>query len=178
MNWILLTLMALNLGLLLWWMWRSAAGAGEQAQIHEGLQSLAIELKAQQTLMGQQVDRQAQAERALREDLQRSASANRQELAQALTQSLGLMQQTLQGQVGDATRTQNEQLDSFRVQLATMQQAMAEQWRLLGEANDRRLTELRTTVEGRLKALQDDNEKRLEQMRQTVDEKRLDPKKD
>src|SRR3989344_70133 len=48
---------------------------------------------------------------------------------------------------------------------------MAEQLRTLSEANDRRLTEVRLTVEQRLQSLQADNEKKLEQMRQTVDEK-------
>ncbi|MDQ5926905.1 MAG: recombination protein RmuC, partial [Pseudomonadota bacterium] len=45
------------------------------------------------------------------------------------------------------------------------------QLRMLSESNDRRLSEVRTTVETRLQALQADNEKKLEQMRQTVDEK-------
>ena len=49
--------------------------------------------------------------------------------------------------------------------------AMAEQLRSLSEANDRRLNEVRQTVEQRLQSLQADNEKKLEQMRQTVDEK-------
>ncbi|WP_235972051.1 DNA recombination protein RmuC [Aquariibacter albus] len=36
------------------------------------------------------------------------------------------MQQTLLTQAGDVARTQNEQIDSFRAQLATMQQSMAD----------------------------------------------------
>jgi DNA recombination protein RmuC len=108
-------------------------------------------------------------------------------------QAIALLQQTVLAQMGDAMRTQNEQLDSFRVQLATQQQGLSEalrtsthqtsqhgnalrdamvaQLRQMQEANDRRLAEVRTTVETRLQALQADNEKRLEQMRQTVDEK-------
>jgi DNA recombination protein RmuC len=79
-------------------------------------------------------------------------------------------------------RTQNEQIDSFRGQLAATQQqqeaalrrfgeTLAEQLRLLSEANERRLTEVRTAVEGRLTLLQEGNEKKLDQMRATVDEK-------
>jgi len=151
------------------------------------------------------------AQRELRAELQDSARATRQELAA----SLSLFQQTLLTQSGDVARTQNEQIDSFRTQLAGMQQGvaqalqsataqlgqqsqsgrealdaalkrqadssaealqrfgagLAEQLRALGEANERRLAEVRTTVEGRLLALQDGNEKKLEQMRATVDEK-------
>ncbi len=46
-----------------------------------------------------------------------------------------------------------------------------EQLKGLTDMNEKRLTEVRTTVEGRLKAIQEDNTKSLEQMRQTVDEK-------
>jgi len=44
-----------------------------------------------------------------------------------------------------------------------------EQLKGLTEANEKRLTEVRTTVEERLKTIQEDNAKNLEQMRQTVD---------
>ncbi|MFN0186807.1 MAG: DNA recombination protein RmuC, partial [Aquabacterium sp.] len=76
----------------------------------------------------------------------------------------------------------NEQIDSFRTQLAAMQQqldlgqrrvseTLAEQLRLLSEASERRQGELRQAVEQKLTALQEGNEKKLEQMRATVDEK-------
>lgn len=203
MNWILLGLLAVNLLLLVWLLLRPAPSSDA------ALSQLAQDLKAHGD------GRQAQLERELRDELQRSASGTRQELTQSLSQAIGLFQQTVLGQQGDATRTQNEQLDSFRVQLAAMQQgladalrdsshqaglqasaqreaqalalarfteaqeaslkrlsdAMGEQLRSLSEANDRRLGEVRTTVETRLQALQADNEKKLEQMRQTVDEK-------
>jgi len=209
MNWILfvvVALLAVNLLLLVWLLKRPAPSPDEAlALLSQELQSHADA-------------RQAQTERDLREvreELQRSASGTRQELTQSLGQAIGLFQQTVLGQQGDATRTQNEQLDSFRVQLAAMQQALAdalrdsshqaglqasaqreaqalalarfteaqeaslkrlsdamgEQLRALSESNDRRLGEVRTTVETRLQALQADNEKKLEQMRQTVDEK-------
>jgi DNA recombination protein RmuC len=88
-------------------------------------------------------------ERELRDEVSRSGSATRQELGQ----SLAAFQQTLLAQTGDAARTQNEQL------------------RQLSDANERRLLEVRNTVEQRLTALQADNEKKLDQMRATVDEK-------
>ena len=149
-------------------------------------------------------------DRLLRE-LHDSARGTRQELAGTLT----LFQQSMLTQSGDVARTQNEQIDSFRTQLATMQQLLAqslqsatsaltlqsqaareaqdamlmrqaalqseaierltihlgEQLKAMGELNERRLTDVRNAVEGRLLALQEGNEKKLEQMRATVDEK-------
>src|SRR6218665_2427863 len=128
-------------------------------------------------------------ERHLRDELGRSASGTRQELLATLAQ----FQQTLLDQSGDVARTQNEQIDSFRVQLASLQQALAgqalagreaqdqamqrlteamrEHLRTMSASNEQRLSEVRHTVEQRLTAIQQDNEKKLEQMRATVDEK-------
>jgi DNA recombination protein RmuC len=128
-------------------------------------------------------------ERNLRGEVQDSARGTRQELAQ----NLASMQQSLLAQAGDVARTQNEQIDSFRTQLAAMQQgltdqtrsareaqdaalhrfgqAQAEQLRALADGNDKRMTEVRQTVEAKLAAIQADNGQRLEQMRATVDEK-------
>jgi len=170
----------------------------------------------------QQTEAAERASRELRTELQDSARAGRQEVAT----TLATLQQTLLSQSGDVARTQNEQIDSFRTQLATMQQLVAqslqqagaqlvaqgqaareaqdgalqrfglqsndalqqfgsqsgeglqrlsttlsEQLKALGEANERRLAEVRQTVEGRLTLLQQGNEAKLEQMRATVDEK-------
>jgi DNA recombination protein RmuC len=88
----------------------------------------------------------------------------------------------LLAQSGDVARTQNEQIDGFRSQLATTQQqteaalrrfseTLAENLGKLSEANERRLTDVRLAVDARLLALQEGNEKKLDQMRATVDEK-------
>jgi DNA recombination protein RmuC len=125
-----------------------------------------------------QEEQQRQAAQALRTEVQDSARGTRQELGATLAH----FQQTLLAQAGDVARTQNEQIDSFRTQLAGTQQAAAqtlqrfgdtlgEQLRALSEANERRLNEVRVSVEARLGALQEGNEKKLEQMRATVDEK-------
>ena len=118
------------------------------------------------------------AERNLRQDAQQGAQSTRQELLGQLAQ----FQQSLLNQGGDVARTQNEQIDSFRVQLASLQQslqqgqaaarealdgALARQSQLL----DLRLNELRHSVERRLTGIQQDNAAKLEQMRLTVDEK-------
>lgn len=127
--------------------------------------------------------------RRLAAEQQEAARAARQELAQ----TLGLFQQTLLTQSGDATRSQNEQIDSFRVQLGALQQSLsqgalasreaqdaalerfgdglAQQLEAMSQANERRLADVRLTVEQKLGALAADNEKKLEQMRATVDEK-------
>jgi DNA recombination protein RmuC len=134
-------------------------------------------------------DDQERAGREIRAEVQDSARGTRQEL----TQAMALFQQTLLAQQGDVARTQNEQIDSFRTQLATMQQlvgqslqqatqALAQQSQAARESQDAALKRfadafgeqigtVRTTVEQRLQAIQADNEKKLEQMRATVDEK-------
>src|SRR5262245_33687752 len=53
-------------------------------------------------------------ERELRDEIARQARAARADL--------GSLQQVLLTQSGDVARTQNEQIDAFRQQLATMQQ--------------------------------------------------------
>ena len=137
--------------------------------------------RAQQTL--------ERFERELRDEVSRSAATTRSELAQ----TLATFQQTLLNQQGDVARTQNEQIDSFRTQLASTQQHQADtlgrtaeqqalalkrfsetlidQLRALALSNDQRMAEVRATVEQKLGAIQADNEKKLEQMRATVDEK-------
>jgi len=120
----------------------------------------------------------AALDRGLRDEVARSAGGTRSELATTLAS----FQQTLLTQQGDVARTQNEQIDSFRTQLAATQQhqadalqrfsqLLAEQLRALAQSNDQRLNEVRNMVETKLSAMQADNEKKLEQMRATVDEK-------
>ncbi len=124
-------------------------------------------------------------ERELRDELGRTARAQRDDLlaqSQGTRGDLASFQQMLLTASGDAVRTQNEQIDAFRVQLGQLQQALegalrrfgetqAGQLQQLSEANERRIAEVRQAVEQRLVALQDGNEKKLEQMRATVDEK-------
>jgi len=176
-DFVILGLIALQVAaLLLLWRSKSAGQGAEQAQALEALQ---------RNLMASG----ERTERELRDELTRSGSATRQELSQTLAS----FQQTLLNQSGNVARTQNEQIDSFRVQLASLQQAlggqalaareaqdqamqrlsdaMREQLKAMSTANEQRLSEVRHTVEQRLTAIQQDNEKKLEQMRATVDEK-------
>ena len=174
-DWILLALLAALLLLTLWLVLRRT-DPGPLQRVRDELQaSLRTDVQA--------------LERALRDEVARSATGTRTEL----TQTLASLQQTLLAQQGDVARTQNEQIDSFRTQLAATQANLAdtlgrsgeqqalslkrfsdtliEQLRALSQSNDQRMAEVRTTVEQRLTAIQLDNEKKLEQMRATVDEK-------
>jgi DNA recombination protein RmuC len=95
-------------------------------------------------------------ERELRSEVQTSARGTRADL----TQGLSLFQQALLAQSSDVARTQNEQIDSFRMQLGAMQQHVSEALQRSSDGLNERLT-----------ALQEGNEKKLDQMRATVDEK-------
>lgn len=202
-DWVLPALLGLGLLNLLGLLWLAsrqpppADPAAAAEPLRQAVQAAAEAQRAQSE----------QAARDLRSELQDSARAGRTELQG----TLATVQQTLLAQSGDVARTQNEQIDSFRTQLATLQQqvvaalaqagsqlaaqgqaareaqdtalqrlsaTLAEQLRTLGEqlraqaeSNERRLAEVRQTVEGRLTLLQQGNEAKLEQMRATVDEK-------
>ena len=166
-DWILLALLVLLLVLTLWLVLRGV-DEGPAKALRDDIQQL---------------------ERELRDEVARSATGTRTELAQ----TLATLQQTLLAQQGDVARTQNEQIDSFRAQLAATQQHQADtlgrsgeqqavalkrfsdtlidQLRALSQSNDQRMAEVRSTVEQKLAAIQLDNEKKLEQIRATVDEK-------
>jgi DNA recombination protein RmuC len=102
-------------------------------------------------------------ERELRDELGRQS--------QALRADLGSFQQMLLTQSGDVARTQNEQIDSFRTQLASTQSALLQQSQAARDALDAALRRLGEGLEQRLGRLQEGNEAKLEQMRATVDEK-------
>jgi DNA recombination protein RmuC len=98
-------------------------------------------------------DRLAQA---LRGEVAEQGRAHRTELAEAI----GRFARQVTLQASSVARLQTTQIDGFGQQFAR-----------LAEANERRLGEIRTTLEARLRELQLDNAARLEQMRVTVDEK-------
>jgi len=102
-------------------------------------------------------------ERELRDELGRQGQGTRADLA--------TFQQMLLAQSGDVARTQNEQIDSFRTQLAAMQASTEGALRRVSETLAEQLGRLSEANERRLVALQEGNEKKLEQMRATVDEK-------
>jgi DNA recombination protein RmuC len=92
----------------------------------------------------------------MRTELATTAAAQRAEVATSLK---------------NLATTISEQLTSMAaVQKAAMETFSGTLHRLT-EGNEKRLNELRATVDTKLQSLQDDNAKRLESMRQTVDEK-------
>lgn len=106
-GWIVLALTLLNAALLCWLVLRPAVPAGH------------AELVAVLAQVGMAQERNS---RELRSEVQLSARDTRGELHQVLS----LFQQALLAQSGDVARTQNEQIDSFRVQLAAMQQQVGQ----------------------------------------------------
>lgn len=116
--------------------------------------------------------------RELRTEVQDSARSTRQELAA----TLGVFQQTLLTQSGDVARTQNDQIDSFRTQLATTQQALTDTLRAATgsltqnalaarEAQDGALKRFGEALSEQLRNLSDANERRLSEVRVTVEQR-------
>jgi DNA recombination protein RmuC len=94
--------------------------------------------------------------RELRAEVLEQARGNRGEIAE----SIGRFARQLTAQAASVARIQNAQIDGFAQQLAR-----------LAESNERRLAEIRATLEDKLRELQTDNAEKLERMRATVDEK-------
>ena len=128
-------------------------------------------------------------ERELRDELTRSGSATRQELSNTLAS----VQQTLLNQQGDVARTQNEQIDSFRLQLGALQQSiaiglqtatqgLAQQAQGAREAQDGALTRVAEsqalalkrfadTLTEQLRAVATANDQRMAEMRATIEQR-------
>jgi DNA recombination protein RmuC len=105
----------------------------------------------------------ARLEQALREEQR----AGRAELAQSVEQFRASLE-TLRGGLAEDARKAREENRQVLQQFGDQLQLRLVQ--LTGD-NEKRMGEMRTTLETRLKAIQDDNTQKLEQMRATVDEK-------
>ena len=155
--WIMLALGVVTLLLLLWLALRRTDEAAARAEL--------------QALIDAFRSGSERLERELRDELGRSAQGTRVELGTAL----GTFQQALLNQQGDVARTQTNQAQASResldAALKRFSDTLGAQLRDMAEANERRLGEVKTSVEQRLTALQQGNEAKLEQMRATVDEK-------
>lgn len=96
-------------------------------------------------------------------------------LGDTLTQQLQAISLGMTQQAQEATRTQNAQIDAFAQQLVQLRGSLGDtlvrQLQELSEANARRLTEVRSTLETQLAQLQASNATKLDEMRSTVDEK-------
>ncbi|GCL61047.1 DNA recombination protein RmuC [Pseudaquabacterium pictum] len=168
-DWVLPALLGLgllNLLGLLWLASRRVDPAAAAEPVRQAVQA-AADVQRQQA---------EQAARDLRAELQDSARASRTELQG----TLATFQQTLLAQSGDVARTQNEQIDTFRTQLATLQQQvvaalvqagsqLATQGLAAREAQDGALQRLSATLTEQLKALSESNALRLAELRQAVE---------
>src|SRR5471030_1699089 len=132
---------------------------------------------------------QERLERNVRGEVTETSRASRTEAGTAFAQ----FQQTLATQLASMANVQNTQLEAFSRQLVTLtesnalqsQHARDEQSQALkrfgdaltlqlaqmSESNDRRLSEVRATLEARLKDIEANNAAKLEEKRRTVDEK-------
>ena len=153
-NYAALLLLALNLLLLLWLALRRPDDRAATAA------TVAIE----------------RLERELRDELGRQGQGTRADLA--------TFQQMLLAQSGDVARTQNEQIDSFRGQLASTQQAVgdaltqstqagAAQSLASRESQDAALRRFGESITEQLRLLSDANERRQGEMRQAVEARLL-----
>ena len=190
---LLIALATLNLLLVAWLAWRRGdeaerERAGEELRAgHERLErALRDELaRTTEALRGDSL-RQGDA---LREEIGRNAAGTRQELGGTLAD----FQRTLLTQQTDVARIQNEQIDSFRTQLAATQQTLADTLRettvALGaqtqgaraaqdatlersaEHQANSLKRFADTLAEQLRALSEGTERRLHEMRVTIEQK-------
>ena len=170
--WCLLALTAVNVLLALWFGLRRGADEALRSDLREAF------------AQGSQ-----RLERELRDEVGRSAQSTRQEIGG----TLGTFQQTLLAQQGDVARTQNEQIDTFRTQLAATQHTVSQALQLAtaslvkqsqdgresqdmalkrqAEASAQSLQRFGDTLNEQLRALSDANERRFAEVRATVEEK-------
>ena len=156
------------------------------AEINQSTSALANAAKDSQAAITSQA---AQSAQALRGEFSDQARANRTELSQAITQ----LASGITTQMGSTAQIQNSQLDSFAEQLlkanqtneirsAQLKESVGQDarqnreetsnaLRRFSETQERKLSEVRTTLDEQLKSLQADNAAKLEEMRRTVDEK-------
>ncbi len=156
--WFVAALAVLNLLLLIWLaLRRPPADDSLKAEVRAGSERL---------------------ERELRDELGRSAQGTRQELGSTLAN----FQHTLTGAQSNVARLQNEQIDSFRTQLAAMQQAVSDALQSAAssqaaqsvasrEAQDMSLKRFSDAMSEQLRVLSEANERRLGEVRTTVEQR-------
>src|SRR5688572_26275407 len=113
---------------------------------------------------------------AMRHEVQEAARNTRQELAT----SLAILQQALLAQGSEAVRTQNDQIDNFRTQLAQMHQmlagglqqntlALSQQVQGSRDAQDAALKRFSDAMAEQVRAMAESNERRLVDVRAAVE---------
>ncbi len=146
--------------------------------------SLHLALRSRHGADGQRamLDALERSERGMREELSGSQRDTRNELAQSqrdlraeLTEAMRALGASLAQSHEDLRAALSRDAREARVEhndaLGRFASQFGERLQGLVELNDRRMGEVRQTVDERLKALQADNGQRLEAMQRTVDEK-------
>lgn len=160
--WIVLAIVLAHL-LLTWWLSRASGPSDE------------VSAMASQWLDAVNTGHQ-RLERELRDEVGRSAQGTRLEVGNTLSS----FQQSLLNQQGEVARTQNEQIDGFRVQLAGMQSAVANSLQLAAqgqvsqaqtsrEVQDLALKRFSEALTTQLNAMAEANERRLNEVKATVE---------
>ena len=108
-------------------------------------------------------DAQERTDRSVRDEIARARaetqSYSKQERTE-LASSLQAFGETVQKSIAEIARLQNDQLESFARQIS-----------VLTSANEKKLEDIRSIIDGKLKSIQEDNARQLDRMRETVDEK-------
>ena len=114
--------------------------------------NLVLAVAARQSSQGAIERSQERTERLVREEFARSRDE--------MTSRFREFGQTVSSRMADSAASQKAQFDLFAANLA-----------YLTQSNEKRLADMRVTVETGLEKLRQDNSQKLEQMRATVDEK-------
>ena len=97
--------------------------------------------------------------------------ASSREAREELSRGLSSFSQNISTQMTSIATVQNNQIDSFALQLENFRRTLDESLARVQDQQRLAARETRETLEQRLEKLQQDNSTKLEQMRQTVDEK-------
>jgi len=97
--------------------------------------------------------------------------ASSREAREEVSRGLSTFGQNISTQMTSIATVQNNQIDSFALQLENFRRTLEEQLARVQDQQRLAAKDTRETLEQRLEKLQQDNSAKLEQMRQTVDEK-------
>jgi DNA recombination protein RmuC len=106
---------------------------------------------------------QERTDRSLRDEIARSRADQQMQAHQERTElavTLKAFGETVQRNMTEIAKLQNEQMESFSRQLS-----------LLTSLSERKMEEMRGQIDAKLKQIQEDNARQLDRMRETVDEK-------
>jgi DNA recombination protein RmuC len=173
-TYLLAALCLLNIGFLIAWFFRRRP-AVDLEELHPLTENLLAEIRRVETSLRDEFTRQ-------RGESGRDSQALREEVSTRISGGLD----TLLNRQGEAQRSTDQRLESFRLtlenrlnsfgetsdaRLARLRQEMNDSSSKFNELLGQQFDKIRLTVEGKLTELQNKNEQKLEEVRKTVDEK-------